>query len=99
MEKRLDKYATLNFLDAVKSGRKMRRRGWPAFKYFSDLIPCMSDVLAEDWELEPALKATITMQELHNALASAYDEFNFSEQDRIRFNYFVTMEIDFESDD
>lgn len=76
----------------------MRRRGWPAFKYFSDLIPCMSDVLAEDWELEPVRRATITRTELHEALASAYDEFNFNEQDRARFTYFVEMEILFESD-
>lgn len=98
MEKRLDKYATLNFLDAVKSGRKMRRRGWPAFKYFSDLIPCMSDVLAEDWELEPEFKATITIAQLQKALEKGYDYLGLRTHSRNEFGYLVCGELPFESD-
>lgn len=58
----------MNFLDALKSGKRFRRKGeknWNDNKLFHDFM-------AEDWEVEERT-VTITAEQLHQAWVKAHD--------------------------
>lgn len=48
----------MNIVDAAKSGRKIRRKGWVCF-YDKPQGLERDDYLADDWEVEPVEKKTV----------------------------------------
>lgn len=59
----------MNIIEAVKSGKRMRRKAWcgSMYKFVEDWTLLVStDVLADDWEVEEK-KVTITHEQLFKA--------------------------------
>jgi hypothetical protein len=59
----------MNIIEAIKSGRRFRRRGQPRYlELFHDIDLCLSavDITADDWEVEEK-KVMITQEQLFKA--------------------------------
>ena len=63
----------MNIQQAIKSGKKFRRKGWTGLTYASSFTDCRYldevDILADDWEIEQ-VAVTITAQQFWDAYAS-----------------------------
>jgi hypothetical protein len=53
----------VNLIDAVKSGKRIRRSSWKSKDYWNPLNFDLEDILATDWEIEER-KIEITESEL-----------------------------------
>lgn len=59
----------MNIIEAIKSGKRFRRRGQPRYlELFHDIDLCLSavDITADDWEVEEP-KVMITREQLFKA--------------------------------
>jgi hypothetical protein len=68
----------MNIIEAVKSGKRMRRRAWcgSMYKFVEDWTLLVStDVLADDWEVEEK-KVTITESDFKAALVRTTRSFS-----------------------
>jgi ribosome-binding factor A len=46
----------MNIIEAIKSGKKFRRKGWTAYydlQVRPDLYFVLDEIMADDWEIEP----------------------------------------------
>ena len=44
---------SMNLVDALKSGKRIKRPGWEVWAYAPSLMFSKESVLADDWEVEP----------------------------------------------
>ncbi len=65
----------MNILDAIKSGRRIRRKSWEDKTSFLDERSC-KDAFADDWEVE---KRTVTID--REQFDSAWDDATHREYD------------------
>jgi hypothetical protein len=63
----------MNIIEATKSGKKMRRKGWEAYWNTNDLSYTREDLLADDWEVEQ-VPVSITQEQFFHAFAEALKE-------------------------
>ena len=61
----------MNLIEAIKSGKKFKREAWSRFEKWDPYYPViLSDVLADDWEIEEK-KVEITRTQFFSAIANA----------------------------
>jgi hypothetical protein len=68
----------MNIIEAVKSGKRFRRKGQPRYlELFHDIDLCLSvvDIAADDWEVEEK-KVTITESDFNAALVRTTNSFS-----------------------
>ena len=68
----------MNIIEAVKSGRRFRRKGWDPdhqnwHSYMADIMVDNTDVIADDWEVEE-LSITLTRTQIERAYLEAIKE-------------------------
>lgn len=52
----------MNIIEAIKSGKRMRRKGWTEYydlKERPDFYFVIDEIMADDWEIEPDLTHSI----------------------------------------
>ena len=73
----------MNFIEAVKSGKRFRRKGWDPDhqewnRHVADIVVDNTDVIADDWEIEP-MEITLSEEQFHEAYDKAYELFKSRE--------------------
>jgi hypothetical protein len=60
----------MNIIDAIKSGKRIKRSMWPEFKHYENhygaKYTAREDILADDWEIE-SHRVTITREQFNKA--------------------------------
>lgn len=65
----------MNIIEAIKSGKRFRRRGQPRYlELFHDIDLCLSavDITADDWEVEE-VRVTVSRSQFNAAWDKAID--------------------------